>query len=139
MSTCLETCKTGMTVGGIIGGLTGLALDVWVSVVYIRPFVDELTKTDNQTEEIITGVIATLALPLFVAPTMLIGKIIGPPAAIVFQGLYLGGSSSLSALSKLSIFSPNNTQPESNELESQEQEEEESETTPLLPPPYSIV
>jgi hypothetical protein len=118
-----------MTVGGIIGGLTGLALDIWVTVAYIRPFVDELTKTDHKTEEIITGVIAALALPLFVAPTMLVGKIIGPPTAVVVQGLYAGGSSCLSALGKLSMFSPNNTQPKSTE----------SETTPLLPSPELMV
>jgi hypothetical protein len=137
MPTCLETCKTGITAGGIIGGLTGLALDVWVSVVYIRPFVDELTKTDNQTEEIITGVIATLALPLFVAPTMLMGKIIGPPTAIVIQGLYVCGASGLSAVSKLSIFSSNKTKPISNESESMTPEE--SERTQLLPSPELMV
>lgn len=110
MPTCSETCKTGLTFGGIAGGLTGFALDVWLSMVYVRPFVNHVTNTNDKTEEIITGAIAILALPLFIVPTMWVGKIIGPPTAIALRNIYECGSNSFSTLSNYSLFRRKQTQ-----------------------------
>ena len=122
MTACIETCKVGITAGSIIGGVAGFALDVWVSIAYVRPFVDHLTDTDNQTEEIVTGVIAFLALPLIVAPAMLVGKIAGPPTAIALRGLYACGTAGYSALSNGSLFRHKDPQPASPDLEEGERQ-----------------
>ncbi len=101
---CGEACEIGITAGSIVGGLAGFTADVCLSIFYVRPFIDHLTDTDSQTEEIITGVIALLALPLFVVPGAKLGKIVGAPTAVALQGLYACGSAGLSALSSLSLF-----------------------------------
>ncbi len=103
-NSCGETCKIGITAGSFLGGLAGFAADVCLSIIYVRPFVDHLTHTDSQTEVTITGVIAFLALPLFVVPGAMLGKIVGAPTAVALQGLYACGSAGLSALSSLSLF-----------------------------------
>lgn len=131
MPSCIETCNTGAMAGSVIGGLVGFALDFWVSMTYVRPFVDHLTDTNNKTEEVITGTIAILILPLFVVPAMLVGKIAGPPTAVALRGLYACGSAGFSALSKVSLFRHQDAQPAPSQSSSQDLEA--GERTRLLP------
>lgn len=127
MGSWYETCKTGMTAGSVVGGLTGFALDLWLSIAYVRPALNHL-DTSDRTQEIITGVIALLAMPLFVTPGAWAGKIAGPPIAIALRCLYECGASSISALRSCSLY-----RHKTNQIQG------DRESDPLLNPTASMV
>lgn len=122
MTSYFETCKSGLTAGSIAGGLAGLGVDIWLSVDYVRPFVNHLTHSDDQTESVITVVIALIALPLIAGPAALAGKIIGPPTALAMRSLYDCGTVGVSALSKLSLFCQSRGDESSQDLEAGEKQ-----------------
>lgn len=126
MTSYLETCKKGLTAGSIVGGLAGVGVDIWLSVDYVRPFINHLIHSDEQAEIGVTAVIALFALPFIAGPAALAGKIIGPPTAVAVRGLYDCGSAGVSALRRLSLF----CQPTRDE---NFQDLEAGESAPLLP------
>lgn len=119
MAEALEVCGASMGVGAAAGGLTGLAIGIWVMVDFVQPALASTSLTPGQASGITAAIALLGGLEGFVGAGVCAGAIAAPIAAaaagvvvVAATGLVTAGEALSSvcrnAYNRASFFSRNN-------------------------------
>ncbi len=112
MTDAVEVLGVSMGVGAVAGGLTGLALGIWVLADFVEPALESTSLTPFQARGITAAIALFGGLEGFVGVGVCAGAIATPVATVVGAGLagaaYGVGSLCSSAYNSVSFFSRNN-------------------------------
>lgn len=105
-----EICGIAVGTGTVMGGITGLAIGVWVHVDFIYPALEATSLTASQASGITAAIALFGGMEGFIGAGIIAGMIGIPAATGVVGCLGLTGAGIINACSKFSFFGNSHTE-----------------------------